>query len=193
MRGARWLLLYGRSRQLPASLAVLLLGAPAVWALVLLGGGSADPRPATLVLAAGATVFSVGLGGQDRALDRSAAIRWLPRRAAHVLLCGALVGAVLLAVTVLSGERPATGLVVRNSAGLTGLVALGAACWGARSAWLLPFGWLGLSLVVPPSGEVVTRVLTWMLLPPGSAAGTWTAVVLAVAGTAAYAVAGPRR
>ena len=37
------------------------------------------------------------------------------------------------------------------------------------------------------------QVATWMLLPPGTAAGTWTALVLTVAGTAAYAVAGPRR
>jgi hypothetical protein len=37
------------------------------------------------------------------------------------------------------------------------------------------------------------RVATWMLLPPGTAAGTWTALVLTVAGTTAYAFAGPRR
>ncbi|MEU4129300.1 hypothetical protein [Streptomyces wuyuanensis] len=38
-----------------------------------------------------------------------------------------------------------------------------------------------------------TQVATWMLLPPGTATGTWTAMALAVAGTAVYAVAGPRR
>jgi hypothetical protein len=36
-------------------------------------------------------------------------------------------------------------------------------------------------------------VLTWMLLPPGAATATWTALVLMAAGTATYAVAGPRR
>ncbi|MEU0689984.1 hypothetical protein [Streptomyces uncialis] len=191
---ARGLTLYARSRHVPASLAVVVIGAVAVWVLARIGGGSpGDSRLSALVLVAGATAVASGLGGQDLALDRTAAIRWMPRRAAHVLLGGVLIGAVLLAVQAVSGQQTAPAFVVRDSAGLMGLVALGAAWCGRQYAWTLPFAWLSFALVVPPAPDAATQVLTWMLLPSGTAAGTWTAVVLAVVGTAVYAVGGPRR
>ncbi|MFD4831902.1 hypothetical protein ACFWPV_18925 [Streptomyces uncialis] len=187
----RWLTLYARSRHAPASLAVVLVSALAVWALARTGDG----RPwsgwlPVLVLVAGAAAVSVGLGGQDPALERTAAIRWMPRRVAHVLLGGVLIGAVLLAVQTMDGQQTSPALVLRNSAGLMGLVAVGAACWGRQYAWTLPCVWLAFSMVVPPSTDVVTQVLTWMLLPSGTAVGTWTALVLAAAGTAAHAAVG---
>ncbi|QXE34770.1 hypothetical protein KQY30_11260 [Streptomyces sp. GMY02] len=189
----RWLTLYARSRQVPASLAVVVISAVAAWALARDGvEGPVDPRLPVLVLAMGAMAVSVGLGGQDLALDRTAAIRWAPRRAAHVLLAGAVVGAVP-AVQTMGESMATTAFVVRDSAGLMGLVALGAAISGRQYAWTLPFAWLVFSFFVPSGTSVPTRVATWMLLPPGTAAGTWTAVVLTVVGTAAYAVAGPRR
>ncbi|MFI0977089.1 hypothetical protein ACH4SP_08685 [Streptomyces sp. NPDC021093] len=190
----RWLTLYARSRQVPFSAAVVALSALVVWALAGLGGGApTDPRLAALILAAGATAVSVGLGGQDLGLDRTAAIRWMPRRAAHVLLGGVVIGAVLLAVQTMSGQQASPVFVVRNSAGLTGLVALGAAWCGGQYAWVLPVAWLSVSFVVPPAPDVATQVLTWMMLPPGTETGTWTAVVLAVTGVAVYAFGGPRR
>ncbi|HET6857532.1 MAG TPA: hypothetical protein VFH94_10615 [Streptomyces sp.] len=190
----RWLTLYARSRQVPASFAVVVISTAVVWALARLGGGGlGDPLLCTLILAAGATAVSVGLGGQDLALDRTAAIRWIPRRAAHVLLCGVLIGAVLLAAQTMSGQPASPAFVVRNSAGLMGLVTIGAAWFGGQYAWILPFVWLSVSVVVPPAPDVATQVLTWMLLPSGTAVGDWTALVLAVTGTAVYAVGGPRR
>ncbi|MFB7496568.1 hypothetical protein ACFC09_18100 [Streptomyces sp. NPDC056161] len=190
----RWLTLYARSRQVPASLAAVVISAVAVCALARDGGGGpGDPRLPVLVLATGAMAASVGLSGQDLALDRTAAIRWAPRRAAHVLLGGAVVGTVLLATQALGEDRASTAFVVRDSAGLMGLVALGAALWGGQYAWTLPFAWLSFSFIAPPPTSAATRVASWMLLPAGTAVGTWTALVLAVAGTAAYAVAGPRR
>ncbi|MGW6908050.1 hypothetical protein [Streptomyces sp. NPDC054940] len=190
----RWLTLYARSRQVPASFAVVVTSAVAVWALARgSGAGPADPRLPTLVLAAGTMAASIGLGGQDLALDRTAAIRWAPRRAVHVLLIGTVVGAVLLAVQTLGEDLATTAFVARNCAGLTGLCAIGATICGAQHAWTLPASWLALSLFAPSPTDVPTQVMTWMMLPPGTAAGTWTALVLAVAGTAAYAVAGPRR
>ncbi|WP_046501001.1 hypothetical protein [Streptomyces odonnellii] len=190
----RWLTLYARSRQVPASLAAVLISAVAAWALARDGvEAPGDPRLPVLVLAMGATAASVGLGGQDLALDRTAAIRWVPRRAAHVLLAGAVVGAALLAVQAMGESMATTAFVVRDSAGLMGLVALGAALSGRQYAWTLPFTWLVFSFFVPPATSVPMRVATWMLLPPGTAAGTWTALVLTVVGTTAYAVAGPRR
>ncbi|MEW1718185.1 hypothetical protein [Streptomyces sp. NPDC093109] len=185
----RWLTLYARSRQVPASLAAVVISAVAVSALA----GDGNPQLLLLVLAAGAMAASVGLGGQDLALDRTAAIRWAPRRAAHVLLAGAVVAGVLLTAQALGEPMAATAFIVRDSAGLMGLAALGAVLVGAQYAWTLPFAWLSFSFFAPPPTSVPTRVAAWMLLPPGAAAGTWTALVLTVAGTAAYAAAGPRR
>ncbi|MFE2068225.1 hypothetical protein ACFXDH_38625 [Streptomyces sp. NPDC059467] len=190
----RWLTLYTRSRQVPASLAAVVMGAVALWVLTRDGGEkTGDPRLPVLCLAAGAMAASVGLSGQDLALDRTAAIRWVPRRAAHVLLASAVVDAVLLTVPALSRNMASAAFVVRDSAGLMGLAALGASLSGGQYAWTLPFSWLALSFFAPPPTSPQMQVATWMLLPPGTAAGTWTALVLAVAGTAAYAVAGPRR
>ncbi|MFF2852890.1 hypothetical protein ACFVT5_42390 [Streptomyces sp. NPDC058001] len=190
----KWLTLYARSRHVPASLVVVVISAVAVGVLARMGGGGlADPRLSALVIATGVMSVSVGLGGQDLALDRTAAIRWMPRRAAHVLLSGVLIGAVLLAVQTLGGQPTSPAFVVRNSAGLMGLAAIGAAWCGGQYAWIPPFAWLSSSLVVPPSPETATQVLTWMLLPPGTTAGTWTAAALAVIGTVVYAVGGPRR
>ncbi|MFJ2867305.1 hypothetical protein [Kitasatospora sp. NPDC087314] len=190
----RWLTLYARSRQASASLAVVVISAVAVWALARISGGDpGGPWLSTLVLFAGATAVSVGLGGQDLALDRTAAIRWTLRRAAHVLLGGVLIGAVLLAVQTMGEQSAPASFVVRNSAGLMGLAAIGAAWFGAQYAWILPFAWLSFSYFVPATTNTATQVLAWMMLPPGTAAGTWTALVLAVLGTVVYSVGGPRR
>ncbi|MFF4139341.1 hypothetical protein ACFY1B_50045 [Streptomyces mirabilis] len=190
----RWLTLYARSRQVPASLAAEVISAVAVGALARDGGGGpGDPRLPVLVLATGAMAASIGLSGQDLALDRTAAIRWVPRRAAHVLLCGAVVGTVLLTVQAMGEDMATTAFVVRDSTGLMGLVALGAVLAGGQYAWTLPFAWLSFSFLAPPPTSAPMQVASWMLVPPGTTAGTCTALVLAVAGTAAYAVAGPRR
>ncbi|MFE7835478.1 hypothetical protein ACFU53_05230 [Streptomyces sp. NPDC057474] len=190
----RWLTLYARSRQVPASLAAVVISAVAVWALARDGGGGpGDPKLPVFVLVAGMTAASIGLGGQDLALDRTAAIRWRPRRAAHVLLIGTVVGAVLLAVQAMGGQDLApAAFVVRDSAGLMGLAALGAVVCGARYAWTLPIAWLSFSVFAPSPTSVPMQAATWMLLPPGTTTATWTALALAVTGTAAYAFAGPR-
>ncbi|MGW3290593.1 hypothetical protein ACWDR3_38765 [Streptomyces sp. NPDC001002] len=190
----RWLTLYARSRQVPASLAAVVIGTVVIWALAPDGGREpADPRLPVLVLAMGVMAASIGLGGQDLALDRTAAIRWVPRRAAHVLLAGAVVAVVLLAVQALGAPMATAEFVVRDSAGLAGLAALGAALAGGRYAWTPPFAWLSLSFVAPPATSTPTRVTSWLLLPPGTPAAGWTALFLLVGGTAAYALAGPRR
>ncbi len=190
----RWLTLYARSRQVPAAAAAVTLTALLVWALDRgEGNGSMGLGIAALVLTANVAAASVGLGGQDAALDRTAAIRWMPRRAAHVLLIGAVAGAALLAVQAAGTTLAPAALVVRDSAGLVGLAALGAVLCGAPFAWTLPTGWLAFALLTPVPGGAVGEVVGWMILPAGTAVSTGTAWALLATGTVLYATAGPRR
>jgi hypothetical protein len=191
----RWLTLYLRSRAVPVALAATVGSTLALWGLDrwIDAPQVRDPL-ALLAVLAGAAAFAPGLAGADVLLDRTAAIAWPPRRAAHVLLAGALVlGAV--AATALTP----TGTLARNVTGLTGLVALGAATLGATRAWLPPAGWTLLSLwFTPPIGLPPTEptwkvALTWMVQPPPTTLATVTAVTLGATGTLAYAFLGPRR
>ncbi|MGW1668228.1 hypothetical protein [Streptomyces sp. NPDC002324] len=191
----RWLTLYARSRQVPVSLAAVVIATVLVWTFARDGGGApGDAKGPVFVLVAWVVAASIGLGGQDLALDRTAAISWRFRRAAHVLLIAVVAGAALLTART-TGEDSwvTTAFVVRDSAGLTGLAALGAVLWGAQYAWTPPLAWLSYAVLAPPPTGLPTRVASWMLLPPGTQAATWTALTLALTGTAAYAFAGPRR
>ncbi|MFF2350887.1 hypothetical protein ACFVVL_14010 [Kitasatospora sp. NPDC058115] len=193
----RWLTLYARSRQVPASAAAVTLVALAVWAFTRgdgTGGTEAMDPTAFFVLAAGVAAGSVGFGGQDLALDRTAAIRWAPRRVAHVLLVGALAGAALLTVQAAGPRFAPTEVVLRDSAGLVGLAALGAVLCGAHLAWTLPTAWLAFTVLVPPlPPDAVGKTVGWMTSPPGTEASTWAAAALLLTGSALYATAGPRR
>ncbi|GAB2713383.1 hypothetical protein GCM10010442_37390 [Kitasatospora kifunensis] len=185
-------MLYARSRQVPASAAVVTLTALVVWALTQGSTDSEELGIAALVLSTNVAAASVGLSGQDAALDRTAAIRWMPRRAAHVLLIGAIAGAALLVLQAAGVKLAPTEVVVRDSAGLVGLAALGATLCGAQYAWTLPTGWLALTLLAPPPGGTAGQVVSWMILPPATTAATGTAWALLATGTVLYAVAGPR-
>ncbi|MQS15914.1 hypothetical protein F7Q99_31110 [Streptomyces kaniharaensis] len=188
----RWLMLYARSRQVPTSAAAVALVALAAWAFNQDGAGSMEGI-AVLVLTANVAAASVGLGGQDSALDRTAAIRWMPRRAAHVLLAGAVAGAALLAVQAAGVGLAPAALVVRDSAGLIGLAALGAVLCGAQFAWTLPIGWLAFTLLVPVPPGIAGEVGGWMIISPATTASAATAWALLATGTVLYAAAGPRR
>jgi hypothetical protein len=185
----RWAVLYARSRQVPAGVAGALIAVAAIWGLAEWNGG-ATGTSAAFAIVAGAAILGAGLSGQDPDLDRTAAVRWLPRRAIHAVLIGALTGAVVLAF----GEEAAPPeFVARNSAGIAGLVALTAAFFGGHLAWTVPVGWLAVSLFLPRDETTAVLVARWMLQPVGTAAATWTAVALGVGGVAAYALAGNRR
>ncbi|MFE5584115.1 hypothetical protein [Kitasatospora sp. NPDC056531] len=189
----RWLILYARSRQVPTSAAAVALVALAAWAFNQDGAGPMDLGIAVLVVTANVAAASVGLGGQDAALDRTAAIRWMPRRAAHVLLAGAVAGAALLAVQAAGPRLAPAALVVRDSAGLVGLAALGAVLCGAQFAWTLPIGWLAFTLLVPVPPGIAGEVGGWMIISPATTASDATAWALLATGTVLYAAAGPRR
>ncbi|MEV7603450.1 hypothetical protein AB0O91_39390 [Kitasatospora sp. NPDC089797] len=189
----RWVTLYARSRLAPASAAVILVVVAAAWAAAGRGPGPMDPGTVVLVLAVNVAAGSIGLGGQDAALERMAAIRWVPRRAVHVLLIGAAAGVGLAALRLVGAASVPTGLVVRDAAGLAGLAALGAALWGAHLAWTLPVGWLAVTVLSPPAPGTMGEVLHWMTFSPSTTASAGTAWALLVVGTVAYALAGPRR
>ncbi len=168
----RWLALYARSRQVPASLAAVVISAVAVGALAgtAVGGRVIRGCPVSSSLRGRWRPRS---GSAGRSLSRwtgRAAIRWVPRRAAHVLLCGAVVGTVLLTVQAMGEDMATTAFVVRDSTGLMGLVALGAVLAGGQYAWTLPFAWLSFWFLGPAPNSAPMQVASWMLVPSGTTA-----------------------
>jgi hypothetical protein len=182
----RWLTLYARSRQIPTTLAMALITTFAVWSIA----DPPNPRMAALSLVAAIAVLATGLTGQDSHLDRTAAIRWFPRRLAHVVLIAAVAAALILALTT---DLAPAAFVVRDSAGLAGLAAFAAVAFGGYYAWTAPLGWLAFAFFVQPSDDVPVRVVTWMLQAPDDTAAAWTAGVLAAVGATTYAASRPRR
>jgi hypothetical protein len=189
----RLLLLYLRSRQVPAALAAAVGGVAVLWWL-----GQATDAPAVratlglLAVAAGTAAAGAGLAGADIDLDRTAAIAWPPRRAAHVIAVGgAIIG--IVAATALTGDQLApAGQIVRDAVGMSGLVALGVATLGASRAWVVPLTWTLVALLWVPAAATYQQVLTWMLQPAASAPAAIAASVLGVTGVLAYAILGPR-
>ncbi|MEV0004765.1 hypothetical protein AB0H28_21135 [Micromonospora sp. NPDC050980] len=190
----RWLALHLRCRGVPAAAGAAVAGVVVLWWL---GQAADEPRlrlAVALMSALVATVpFGSGLTGADPALERTAALAWPPRRAAHILAVMAA-AAIIATVPALTSEPLATvGLTVRNTAGLGGLLAVGAA-WGAQWAWLLPVGWtLVVVLSGPVSGHVYQEVLTWMVQPLGTTSAAASATTIAVVGVLTHAVLGGRR
>jgi len=194
------LTLYLRSRSVPASLGLTLACAAGLWSL----GLAVDDQEGRSLLVLPATVAAVaaiapGLAGPDHDLDRVAAITWWPRRAAHVVVAGAVVVGLLGVTAQIGAPMSGLALIARNTAGLAGLVALGAVTLGAARATLLPILWAVLVMQVtppmgaPPDRPVYKEMLTWLAQPIGSTPAAVTAVLLGVLGTLAYALLGSRR
>jgi hypothetical protein len=190
----RLLVLYLRSRRVPAALAVAVGGVAVLWSLSQAADNPAAVATAGLLAAVtGAAAAGPGLAGADIGLDRTAAIAWPPRRAAHVIVAAAAVVGIV-AATALTGDQLApAGRAVRDAVGMSGLVALGAAALGADRAWVPPLAWTMLALLAPPATAPYQQALTWMIQPAGTTSAAAVAVLLGVAGALAYAVFGPRR
>lgn len=193
----RWLVLYARSRGVPAAAAVAVGAVAAAW-----GGWSyfsdartANARAITLTVMLGVAAFARTLSGPDDSLEHTAAVRWPVRRFLHVVAVGAVVVGLLMP-TLLTGARfEPVSLVVRNTAGLLGLTALGAALFGVGVCWIAPLTWT-LIAVLPlfdASSRVWPQVAAWLIQPPDTRIATACAVLLAVAGVAAYAWRGGPR
>lgn len=189
----RGLTLYARSRRVPAALGAAVAGMAIAWLLAAVFNGKGEVSSAVLVLTVLllVAVVTATLGGPDDTLDRTAARPWAWLRMSHLATALGCVLLLLLA-TLLTGTRFGPfGSVIRDTAGLLGLTALGAATVGAARSWFVPLGWTLGAAVFSGTGTV-GEALTWQAQAPGSRPAAVVAAVLAVAGTAVYVSRGPR-
>lgn len=193
----RWLALYARSRGVPVALAATVGAVGLAW-----GGWSwlsdartANAQAVTLTVMLAVAAFARTLSGPDDGLEGTAAVRWPVRRLVHLVLIGAVIVG-LLALTLLTGARfGPVDMVLRNTAGLLGLTALGAALFGVGVCWIAPMTW-SIVAVLPlfdASGRLLPQVAAWLVQPAGTRVATVLAGTLAVAGLVAYAWRGGPR
>jgi hypothetical protein len=199
MRGPHPLLLYVRSRRAAAALTAAVSSTAAVWALAAALNDPAATRVLGLcAVAGGAAVAGPGLAGADVDLDRTAAIDWRPRRAAHIALVIAAALGLVAATTLTKYPLGPIPEVARNAVGAGGLLALAVTSLGASRAWIPLVLWAitatqlleGFWSAANPPGYA--QIITWAAQPATSGPATITAVVLGIAGTVAYAGLGPR-
>ncbi|MFE7426843.1 MULTISPECIES: hypothetical protein [unclassified Streptomyces] len=189
----RGLTLYARSRRVPAALAAAVAGMAIAWLLAAAFGDKGEVSSTVLVLTVLllVAVVTATLGGPDDTLDRTAARPWAWLRMSHLATALGCVLLLLLA-TLLTGTRFGPfGSVIRDTAGLLGLTALGAATVGADRSWFVPLGWTLGAAVFSGTGTA-GEALTWQAQAPGSRPAAVVAAVLAVAGAAVYVSRGPR-
>jgi hypothetical protein len=191
----RWLTLYLRSRRVPMALAAAGGCAAVMWSLWTVFSDTRDVGVSMVILTILLTVATVTatLAGPDDALEHTGALPWPPRRAAHLL--GALtIVLLLLLATLMTGARfgPAR-LVVRDTAGLLGLTALGAATIGAARSWFLPLAWTLATVTLSLPNTAWGQILTWQAQAPDNIPAALTAGLLAAAGLVTYAAVGPAR
>ncbi|TWP43516.1 hypothetical protein FKR81_42375 [Lentzea tibetensis] len=106
-----------------------------------------------------------------------------------------MIGGLLAATPLLGDSFAGVALIVRDAAGLGGLVAFGAATLGASRAWMAPVAWAAPTIMIggPISTSWYQEVLTWLAQHPTVASARLTALVLLLTGTVAYAIAGSRK
>jgi hypothetical protein len=144
---------------------------------------------AVLTTAMAAAPFGPTLAGPDPALDRTAALPWPPRRGAHLLACCIVVAALLLAARPFGADFGPELVVLRNAAGLIGVIGLGAAVAGARAAWQVPVVWAAFAaFMAAPGGPRWRQAALWMVQDSSNRVAAVTAVALVIAGVTAYAI-----
>lgn len=191
MRGIQ---LYLRSRRIPLALATAAATILVVWTLWTTYSNALviNARLVSLTVMLAVTAFASTLSGADDALERTASVNWPVRRVGHLLLTGAAIAALLLLTTVTDARFAPLVLVLRNTAGLLGLTALGATLLGAGWSWIAPLTWT-LVAVMPfmdVSDQVKTQLASWLIQPVGTTAATVCAGALAAAGLLAYTLRG---
>ncbi len=192
-------MLHLRCRQVPTALVAAVGSLAVLWSL---SQATDNPRVSAslglLAVVAATAAAGSGLAGKDIDLDRTAAIAWVPRRAAHVIVIVAAVTGIV-AATALTGDQLAPAAqITRDAAGMAGLLALGAVTLGASRAWIAPLTWTLLAQTLQdlhwpaPSGSTVQAVITWIVQSPATTSATITAVAVGTAGALTYAIFGPR-
>lgn len=190
----RWLWLHSRSRRALPALAAAAALVAAVWGLWLAysDSQSTDVKVVGLTVMLAVAALTPTLGGADDSLDRTASVNWPARRAGHLLFAAAAVLGLLSLTAVVDSRFAPLALVLRNTAGLLGLTALGATLLGAARAWIAPLVWT-LVTVMPwldPGRGVTAQVAYWLIQPADSGAAIACATSLAVTGLLAYALRG---
>ncbi|MGW0212926.1 hypothetical protein ACWDXH_00865 [Micromonospora chokoriensis] len=190
----RWLQLYLRSRRVPLALGVAIAVFVLAWVMssTYTTSTTINARTASLAIMLAVVAFGATLNGADDALDHTASVNWPLRRAGHLLLTAAVITALLSLSSLTDVRYEPLALVLRNTAGLLGLTALGTALFGAALSWIAPLTWT-LIAVLPflgPSSDVRVQVASWLTQPAGTTAATVCASVLAVTGLLAYALRG---
>jgi hypothetical protein len=179
MLSLRLVTLYSRSRFVPATLAAIAAATLGTLAL-----GVSDARLLSMIVGSGVAAAAVGLGGADVQLERTGAIPWPSWRFVHLATA-----VVVVAGSVFAADLGPFGVILRDTCGLLGLAALGAAVLGSQLAWVAPFVWTVIAAVFPLDDEAV---LMWMIQPADSGTAAITATALGVVGAAAYVARGPR-
>lgn len=158
-------------------------------------GPEVEPRLAMLTVVLALSPLVPTLSGDDDALEKTAALPWPPRRILHLITIGGFVALLLLGARPAGADFGPAEQVIRNCAGLTGLIGLGAALVGARVAWAAPIAWTAVQAVTPAQGGPAWRQsLLWMAQPAESEPAAVTAATLLLAGVIAYAArVGPLR
>jgi hypothetical protein len=186
----RWLPLYLRSRRVPVAAPI---SAAAVAAVVVPWSAWADQSEVDPSLAALTVVLALApliptLSGDDDSLEGTAALPWPPRRVLHLIGAGTFVAVLLLGARAAGTDFGPAWQIIRNSAGLAGLIGLGVTVLSTRLAWAAPIGWAALQVMVgAPGGPGWRQSLLWLIQPAGSITAAVTAAVLLLAGMLAYA------
>ena len=187
----RWLPLYLRSRRVPLAAPMSLAAVAAVTLLwsTSADGPEVDPGLAALTVVLALAPLIPTLTGDDDSLEGAVALPWPPRRILHLLAAGTFVAALLLVARAAGADFGPAGQIIRNSAGLAGLIGLGVALLGTRLAWAAPVGWAGLpAMLAGPGGPGWQQSLFWLIQPANSFPAALTAAVLLLAGMIGYAV-----
>jgi hypothetical protein len=183
-----WLPLYARSRRLPAALATSLTAMAVVWAA---WSAATDRREVNqsltvLTIALALTPLIPTLSGDDDALESTAALPWRPRRATHLIAGFLIVTAALAATRATGAWFGPTGLVIRDSAGLTGTIGMCAALLGPRLAWAPPIAWTAIQVLFGAPTD--NSALFWQIQPATNHLAALTAATLFTGGIVAYAL-----
>lgn len=189
----RLVVLYARSRHLPAaSLVVLMLcGAGVLAGHWLVTRPSLDPTtasiPVTVALAVAVAVVLAGtLHSPADEVERTTPRPWHAWRAGHG--AAAAVVATLLVTPVLPAAAYGQQALLRNTAGLLGLGLLAAVAVGPRLAWTLPLGYAATAYLAAGTAPGDGREVWALIMQPGdSGTALIVALLLLAAGTAAWA------